>query len=685
MPGYDFSKKLVRRCTLKLRYVYQCGLGLRFRVCQYSVWRTEIGQVCASEPSCIIPERPIDLSNVTLLRQRPGRKAVIALAMVFCVGGVAAWVATRTPAYKRPIRVGINHSPPYSFVAKDKSVSGPSKEVITEAARRRGIPLEWVVAPEGPDAALASGKVDLWPLITVLPERKGRIFFTSAWLRARFFLVVLRSAAGQKEREFEGKTIAYRPSGPDLQMVKRYFPRARTVPRTAPHEFQAVCLGEADAAFIEMKSMLVELLDRPAGCEMAQLDLVPVQGANYYLAVGATPKFASVATELRSEMDRMDRDGTLIQTYKKWLFSTTEETQIVSELAGARQRTLFLWWGVGILMLSTAVLTAVVNRVRRAHKIASSAYDFVSAVLDVAGGLVVISDQGGRIVRMNRLCERLTGYALCKIQGKTAWDAFVPARERAQVQSAFIGLAGGSTQTAHEYHWQAFNGEERLISWSNTVLLNSSRQVDYIVSIGTDITDRKAVETQLSYEALHDLLTNLPNRRYFQQAIESAAAEALSVGTVFSLCLCDIDHFKKINDTFGHIAGDEVLSTFSRILRQEMRGRNVAARLGGDEFALILRDVSAAEASRIVERIREQVASCGFRSADDEEFRVTATFGVASMEGSFRTVADLFKQADDALYRAKSLGRNRIVTVGIGARAISAIEKFATHEELARQ
>jgi diguanylate cyclase (GGDEF)-like protein/PAS domain S-box-containing protein len=600
---------------------------------------------------------------VKKLQQRPARSALI----VLCLVSVAAiWLFSRGPVYPRPIRVGINQSSPYAFIARDQTITGPSKEVITEAARRRGIPVEWVVAPEGPDAALASGKVDVWPLVTILPERRGRIFFTSAWLKSRFCLLVLRGRIPRIEGDFAGQAIAYRPGGPDLRLLRTFFPRARPVPTNEVHQFQSVCSGEAQAAFVEMKAMLLNLLHRPAGCETAQLNLLPVEGAEYYLAIGANPRFARVANELRAEMDRMDSDGMLVQIYKKWLLSTTEETKIVSELAHARWRTLVLWWGVGVLALATGILIGVVNRVRKAHKIASSAYDFVSAVLDVAGSLVVISDRAGRIVRMNRLCERLSGRPLDDVQGKTVWEMFVPPPERGQVESAFAGLAGGSAHTAQEYHWRAYNGEERLISWSNTVLLNSTQQIDYIVSIGIDITDQKAAEAQLCYEALHDQLTELPNRRHFQRVMESAASEGASAGAPFSLCLCDIDHFKATNDTYGHIAGDEVLSTFSRMVREEMCSRGLAARLGGDEFALILRDVTPVEAHRIIERLRERLANHGFKSSEGEVFRVTATFGVASVDGPFRTVADLFKQADDALYRAKSLGRNRIATAARG-------------------
>jgi diguanylate cyclase (GGDEF)-like protein/PAS domain S-box-containing protein len=153
----------------------------------------------------------------------------------------------------------------------------------------------------------------------------------------------------------------------------------------------------------------------------------------------------------------------------------------------------------------------------------------------------------------------------------------------------------------------------------------------------TDITDRKAAESVLTMQARTDALTGVANRREFERLFNQHFRTCHYDSSPLSVCLCDLDHFKEVNDEHGHATGDKVLATFAGILRSHLRDSDVIARLGGDEFVIALPCTSAATASRIVERIRAELRAVSFESAPGP-FRVTGSFGVAELRTSHRTV-----------------------------------------------
>ncbi len=162
-------------------------------------------------------------------------------------------------------------------------------------------------------------------------------------------------------------------------------------------------------------------------------------------------------------------------------------------------------------------------------------------------------------------------------------------------------------------------------------------------------------------KALRDPLTSLGNRRFFDQKLEQALVEAPeSIG--LSLVMCDIDRFKAVNDKFGHPVGDMVLKLFSEILSNNIKGRDTVARVGGEEFAIIFPQTSPADAVAVADQIRKQLEAKKWvvGSSGAALGAVTASFGIAQLRAD-EGADELFKRADEALYRAKSEGRNRVV------------------------
>jgi two-component system cell cycle response regulator len=162
--------------------------------------------------------------------------------------------------------------------------------------------------------------------------------------------------------------------------------------------------------------------------------------------------------------------------------------------------------------------------------------------------------------------------------------------------------------------------------------------------------------------AVTDPLTGLHNRRYMFGQLEALAQRAAKGGAPVACLLLDIDHFKKINDSFGHDVGDEVLREFAVRLASNVRAIDLPCRYGGEEFVAIMPDTTVEDAGRIAERIRRYIGGSPFRVAQGAELlTVTISIGVAGLSGEHDTSEALLKRADEALYEAKAAGRNRVI------------------------
>ncbi len=165
-------------------------------------------------------------------------------------------------------------------------------------------------------------------------------------------------------------------------------------------------------------------------------------------------------------------------------------------------------------------------------------------------------------------------------------------------------------------------------------------------------------------DAAHDGLTGLANRRSAMARLDADIAQAHRHGQPLSLLTLDLDHFKRINDAYGHAAGDRVLTEFATVLRESLRLGDVGARIGGEEFIALLPQTDALAALQVAERIREQCEARRIASDEGAEIRFTISIGLSEL-APYEDAAHLLARADRALYRAKNSGRNRVVADGL--------------------
>jgi len=261
------------------------------------------------------------------------------------------------------------------------------------------------------------------------------------------------------------------------------------------------------------------------------------------------------------------------------------------------------------------------------------------------------------------------------------WERVHPDDE-ATVKAQVANLIAGRDQLFHcEHRLRLADGTYRWFLARGTVLFRTPEgAASRVIGTHVDITERRQMEEtlrrqaeELALLATTDPLTGLWNRRHFLEKAEEELHRAERYGRPVSAIMIDIDHFKQVNDRFGHAAGDVVLRRFSEVVRGSLRKSDGLGRLGGEEFAVMLPESDGARAMVAAETIRREVAAMPVLLADGTELRITASFGAAAAFRKGDSVSALLGRADEALYAAKDGGRNRVVCHSDGAQRTSAM------------
>jgi diguanylate cyclase (GGDEF)-like protein/PAS domain S-box-containing protein len=189
-------------------------------------------------------------------------------------------------------------------------------------------------------------------------------------------------------------------------------------------------------------------------------------------------------------------------------------------------------------------------------------------------------------------------------------------------------------------------------------VVESPGEVVGVVVNSHDITERKQTEDRLEHMATHDALTELYTRTALEGQLNDELLRAVRYEHALSLFMLDLDHFKFINDTYGHQVGDSVLQGFADVLKSALRKTDIAARYGGEEFVIILQETPLSEAEDLAERLRKQIDEHSISIADGKEINITASIGIAAFPVHGESLEDLLNAADSAMYAAKYAGRN---------------------------
>lgn len=288
----------------------------------------------------------------------------------------------------------------------------------------------------------------------------------------------------------------------------------------------------------------------------------------------------------------------------------------------------------------------------------------IEVTLHSIGDAVITTDAQGNIQYLNPEAEKLTGRKFGEACGKRVMEVLnlIDEEYRRPVESPVGACLRDGTAVGTMEHIllvRPDGSEVDVVSTAAPIRGKDDGLLIGAVLVLHDVSRARKLAKQLSYQASHDDLTGLFNRREFERRLAKVVDEVESGKSGQALCYMDLDQFKIVNDTCGHIAGDELLRQFTAILRERIRDTDTVARLGGDEFAILFErcDVEVARgiAEKLLNRVRE------FRFAwDDYAFDVGVSIGLVSIISSEQSVTDIMSAADVACYAAKEAGRNRV-------------------------
>jgi len=288
----------------------------------------------------------------------------------------------------------------------------------------------------------------------------------------------------------------------------------------------------------------------------------------------------------------------------------------------------------------------------------------LAQVAEMASESIIVTDSEGRTTWVNKAFSEMTGYTEEDMIGKKP-GYFLQGPDTDPETIRKISIAVSKREPVqYEILNYTKSGDPYWISLSISPIPGHMGGEMRFASIATDITEIKSAQADLQrekdktdYLAMHDPLTGLPNRRAIDSVLEREVTHSSEPRTLVRI---DLDHFKNVNDTLGHAAGDFVLCRVADIIRQAVREGDVPARAGGDEFIVLMeRNTSEEEAFELTERIRRAI--CKEIDFEGKACRIGASFGISSSRTDIIQNADLLKSADSALYLAKEAGRNKTV------------------------
>lgn len=280
-------------------------------------------------------------------------------------------------------------------------------------------------------------------------------------------------------------------------------------------------------------------------------------------------------------------------------------------------------------------------------------------VLNEIGSYVFVKNRQGEYLYANQLTLELFNTTLNELKGKTDYAFFEPHMLADILKTDEMVFNTGQKVINEERALAVTDGRVRVYRAIKQPIIHSkTKQVIGLIGVSTDITDIVELREKLAEQAYTDELTRLYNRRKIWQCFESSYEKARQQDSALSCIIIDIDHFKRVNDSFGHDFGDNVIVELANIIHSNLRKSDHCGRVGGEEFLIVLSDTTGKEALDVAERLRHQFLESELNILESP---FSLSCGVTQFSPNDSEFLDLYRRADDALYKAKHLGRNRSV------------------------
>lgn len=286
--------------------------------------------------------------------------------------------------------------------------------------------------------------------------------------------------------------------------------------------------------------------------------------------------------------------------------------------------------------------------------------DVLQNVLDILPVGVWLIDESGAIVYGNPAGQNIWGGAryvgVDQFREYKGWWLSSGELIKGEDWAASRAITRGETSIDEEIEIEAFDGTRKIILNSAMPIMDEDNRILGAIIVNIDITRRKKIEMQLREISEHDHLTKAYNRRHMYKLLGTEIERARRYSTPLSIIMFDIDYFKDINDTYGHIAGDTILIGIVESIQKELRASDLLARFGGEEFVIIMPGIGNAEARMLAERLNKLIPTLEFEFARG----ITCSFGVCQSRPD-DDIDSLIRRVDRLLYKTKHSGRDCVV------------------------
>jgi signal transduction histidine kinase/CheY-like chemotaxis protein len=303
-----------------------------------------------------------------------GKLLTVAIASCATLVACGLYFQMRNTRTERAFRIGFRDSPPDHFRDANGGPSGPAVEVVKEAAHRKNIDLRWVYSPQGPEKALTSGAVDLWPILGDTAERRRILHISPPWVKMTFVLVFPQSVHFAKPEDVQGQPLAVANSSLDLRIARQSFGNATILIKKKPSEVvEAVCTGAAKGGLLAQSSIADS---RVSECSEGRLQALPVPGGTYWFGIGANKQkrdASRAADMLRDEIGRMAADGTLAGIDFRWHTSVSTEASTIFQYGSARSSAWVLLTALTVLLPALIIMVWMHRGLRSARRQAEAA------------------------------------------------------------------------------------------------------------------------------------------------------------------------------------------------------------------------------------------------------------------------------------------------------------------------
>lgn len=285
---------------------------------------------------------------------------------------------------------------------------------------------------------------------------------------------------------------------------------------------------------------------------------------------------------------------------------------------------------------------------------------YVEVVKDVLAFGIYLLDREGIIRSWNLGAAAITGFAEDEVLGKPFAWLFPDAAKADNLPAKTLQFTRNNRHHKDEQTRRRRNGGELVALCSLDAVRLDTAEISCFVEVFTDVTEQKQREAQLYLRATRDSLTGVFNRGHFTEMATLEVDRARRFAEPLSLALLDLDHFKNINDRFGHASGDEALQGFARICSEFTRKVDFIGRLGGEEFSILLPRSNKELSFELLQRLRMRVMETRLHAHTGVAYNFTVSIGLATLLPSTRDLRELMRNADASLYKAKREGRNRV-------------------------